>query len=128
MANAKSILLIDSNDEDREFYAERLKLASSAYLILEAATGQGAVDLYKSQSIDCVVLELSLPDISGLEVLRLVRVDQVPVVILTSSTSRSLRENAMIYGAFVVLQKDFTSGDDLDDVIQKAMVSIPAGS
>lgn len=127
MADFKSILIIEDNDKVRRYYAEHL--ISPHHVIFEAATGQAGLDLYRSQPIDCVVLDLSLPDMSGFELLpKLVPVaaqPPVPVVILTSLESGALLEVAKLNGAFAGLQKDTTSGDDLAHVVVRAMSAIP---
>jgi DNA-binding NarL/FixJ family response regulator len=129
MSDTKLILLIDGNDKDRLYYAHQLKLSSSGYTILEAATGQTGLELYKSQPVDCVILELSLPDVSGFEVLtELVPITwrpQIPVVVLTRFNNEALLKVAKMDGAFVTLQKDNTSGDELDKVIHNAIATIP---
>jgi DNA-binding NarL/FixJ family response regulator len=129
MSDAKSILLIDGNDKDRQYYTHRLKVSSPDYIIVEAATGQTGLDLYKAQSIDCVILELGLPDMSGFEVLLklvpIVKQPQIPVVVLTAFTNGPLLEVAKLNGAIATLQKNITSGDDLDIVLHKAMAIIP---
>jgi CheY-like chemotaxis protein len=50
-----------------------------------AATGEAALQIIRDQQIDCVVLDLRLPDISGFEVLNRLKDDQVdvPVVVFT---------------------------------------------
>ena len=67
-----SVLFIDGNAADRTYFAEGLKRCSSDYLILEAPDGKSGLDLYRrSPRIDCVVLELDLPDRSGFEILNI---------------------------------------------------------
>ena len=61
-----SVLLIDSNDIDRNYYADRLKQYSSEYVVHLAATGQDGLETYQVQRIDCVVLEVDLPDMRSL--------------------------------------------------------------
>jgi CheY-like chemotaxis protein len=62
MSDAKSILLIDDNDKDRQYYTHRLKVSSPHdYVIFEATTGQVGLDIFKAHRIDCVILEFSLP-------------------------------------------------------------------
>ena len=63
MSDGTTILLIDGHDKDRQFYAKSLKAISPDYVILEAASAPGGLELYNSRSIDCVILELELPDI-----------------------------------------------------------------
>lgn len=123
-----SVLIIDGSKNQREFWADQLRGCSSDYQIIEAADGQSGMDLYRSQRIDCVVLELSLPDQSGFQTL----VDLVPiasrphvaVVVLTLMTLRGVWELAKQNGAYACLAKQFTSGDDLDRAIQRAIAFV----
>jgi CheY-like chemotaxis protein len=66
MADAISVLLIDGNDRDRERYAQQLRACSSQYNVTQAATGQAGLNHYARQPIDCLVVEIDLPDVSGL--------------------------------------------------------------
>jgi CheY-like chemotaxis protein len=61
--------LIDGFDADRKYFADRLKHCSLDYQILEAVDGRSGLEVCKSRRFDCVVLEMTLPDQSGLEVL-----------------------------------------------------------
>jgi CheY-like chemotaxis protein len=64
-----SVLFIDANVADRKLYAEGLRQCSSDYRIFEASDGESGLALYRSQRIDCVILELDFPKESGFEVL-----------------------------------------------------------
>ena len=124
-----SVLFIDGNAADRTYLAEGLKRCSSDYLILEATDGESGLDLYRrSQQIDCVVLELDLPDRSGFAVLvdlvPLARRPNVAVIILTNRLQRGLRDIALQNGAYACFVKQFMSGDDLDRAIQRAMTFV----
>jgi len=129
MSHAKSILFVDGNEKDRQYYAHRPRSTSPDYGILEASTGQAALDLYYSQSIDCVIMELTLPDMSGFELLAklipFARHPEIPVVVLTLFTNQALLEVAKMNGAFATLHKGTTSGGDLDKIVHKAMATIP---
>lgn len=129
MSDATSILLIDGNHTDRQYYAHRLQVSSPDYVIFEAQTGQAGLDLYHSQSIDCVILELGLPDMSGFEVLAklvpIARLPEIPVIVLTRFSNQALLHVATMNGAFVALQKDATAGDHLDEVVSTALATIP---
>jgi DNA-binding NarL/FixJ family response regulator len=123
-----SLLLIDGNDTDRNYFAKQLKGRSPDYEILEATDGESGLLLYRSRRIDCVVVALELPDQSGLKVL----VDLVPVasrpnvavVILTNRLQRGLGEIARQNGAYACFVKQFMSGEDLDRAIQRAMAFV----
>jgi len=98
MSDTTSILLVDGNHKDREYYAHRLQISSPDCNIVQAATGHSGLDLCDRQPIDCVILELDLPDISGFEfLLKLLpspRHPQIAVIVLTGLSSPSLLELA----------------------------------
>jgi len=123
-----SVLLIDDSKNQRGYWTDQLRRCSSDYQIIEAADGQSGMDLYQSRRIDCVVLELSLPDQSGFKALvDLVPIasrPQVAVVVLTQMTHPGLWELAKQNGAYVCLAKKFTSGEDLDRAIQRAVAFV----
>src|SRR6476620_6715149 len=125
MSDVNSILLIDGNDKDREYYAHRLKLSSPDFHLFQAETGQAGLDLYTRQPIDCVVLAIALPDMSGFEVLSYLvpRIfhPEIAVVVLTGLANRFLLELTLKNGAQQVLYKSSASGDILDVVILKAI-------
>jgi len=120
-----SVLLIDANKADRAFYADGLKRCAPDYLILEAADGQIGRQVYGCVRVDCVVLELALPDRSGLKLLLdLVRTtsrSNVAVIVLTLIEDPRVHAVATHSGAHACLQKTLTSPEDLDKAIQRAL-------
>jgi DNA-binding NarL/FixJ family response regulator len=123
-----AVLLIDSSKKQRTFWADQLKSCSSEYEILEAADGQSGLDLCRSRHIDCVVLELSLPDQSGfstlVELVPAATRPQIAVVVLTLITHRGVWDLAKQSGAYTCLHKDPTKGEDLDKAIQRAVAFV----
>lgn len=126
--SAVSVLLIDSRKRQRAFWADQLKSCSDDYEIHEASDGQSGLEIYRSRKVDCVVLELSLPDESGfptlVELIPMASRPRVAVVVLTLMTHRGLWELAKQNGAFACLHKDYTTGEDLDKAIQQAMAFV----
>ena len=123
-----SVLLIDGSKDQRAYWVDQLRRCSSDYEILEAVDGQSGLNLYRSRRIDCVVLELSLPDQSGFQTLinlvPIVSKPRVAVVVLTLMTHRGIWELAKQNGAYACLAKKFTSGEDLDKTIQRAVAFV----
>jgi DNA-binding NarL/FixJ family response regulator len=123
-----TILLIDGYEKDRTYYVDRLKASLPTSVILEAKDGQSALALLPSRSVDCIVLELVLPDISAFEVLLrlvpLVKHQTVAVVMLARETIPSIADLARQYGAQSVLIKRLTSGEDLAEAIGKAIAVV----
>jgi CheY-like chemotaxis protein len=120
-----AILFIDSRDTERNYYADQLKQFSTDYVIYQTATGKGGLAAYEARSIDCVVLEINLLDISGLQVLpQLVdtgRTHTAPVIVLTNLTNPFILDLAVKNGAFSALCKSFTTADILDKHILRAL-------
>jgi DNA-binding response OmpR family regulator len=61
-----TVLIVDDNP--RAVYAKRRLLERQGYRVLEATTGQAALDIAASARPDVVVLDINLPDIDGFEV------------------------------------------------------------
>ena len=126
---SKSILLIDGNALDRQYYAGRLKESCPDLLIYEAASGTSGLELYHANLIDCVILELRLPDMSGFEVLTtlipIARTPEVPVIVLTVVSNLALLQVAKLNGAQAILQKLTASGDQLVTSVERALARVP---
>lgn len=77
------VLLVEDDDELRQLLARYL--TNQGFSVREAANGNDGLSLALSQNCDIVVLDIMLPDISGLDVLRSLRADtHLPVVLLTA--------------------------------------------
>ncbi|MFT5987376.1 MAG: two-component system OmpR family response regulator [Marinobacter psychrophilus] len=77
------VLLIEDDEELRMLLARYL--VTQGFTVREAANGQDGLALARSESCDIVVLDIMLPDINGLDVLRQLRVSaHLPVILLTA--------------------------------------------
>ena len=125
---ATIVLLIDHIDKDRTYYAERIRFGLPDCQVLEAHDGRSGLELYKSQNVDCIVTELTLPDMSGFELLieaiPHASQPQVAVIILAGVASKTLADIARINGAQAFLAKRITSGYELVSVIQQAIAKV----
>ena len=123
-----SVLLIDGSANQRTYWADQLKSCSADYQIFEAHDGRSGLDLYRSQRIDCVVLELGLSDQSVFRILgKLVPVasrPQIAVIVLTELPNRGVWELAKQSGAYECFHKYQMTGDDLDKAIQDAVAFV----
>ena len=123
-----SVLLIDGSKNQRAYWAAQLKRCSPDYQIIEAGDGQSGLELYRSRWIDCVVLELGLPDQSGFQTLvELVPIasrPQVAVIVLTHMPDRGISELATQHGAYACFVKRHTMGEDLDKAIKRAIAFV----
>jgi len=128
MSDATTILLIDGNHKDRDYYAQRLQISSPDYDVVQATTGRSGLDLCARQPIDCVILEIDLPDMSGFEVLaRLVpraSHPEIAVIVLTRLPNHFLLELAIKNGAQAAFLKTMTTGDILERNILHAISAV----
>jgi len=81
----KRLLIVEDDEVERNSVAELL--SHEDIEIASAATGSEALEKLRRDQVDCVVLDLKLPDMSGFEVLETIRDDaelrDVPVVVFT---------------------------------------------
>jgi CheY-like chemotaxis protein/signal transduction histidine kinase len=91
----KSLLLIEDDSSLR--HSVRQLLGGSDIKISEAASGQAALQALRAQSFDCVILDLTLPDMSGFDLLNATNQDETiakcPVIVYTGK-ELSEKENA----------------------------------
>ncbi len=97
-------------------------LASEGYEVELSASGEEALEKYPSRSFDTTLLDLLMPGLDGLEVLRRIkRVDPLaPVIIITAYGSVDSAIQAMKIGALDYVQKPFKH-DDLLMALEKAV-------
>ena len=129
MSSAPHVLLIDSHKVDHDYYLDRLLTSLKDFVILHAATGQSGLIICKTQPIDCVILELDLPDMSGFEVLlKLIPRPwhaEIPVIVLTGIANQYLLKAALTNGAQAAFYKPMASGDMLHQAVLKALATVP---
>ena len=117
--NKPKILLVDDEEEFVTTLAERLGLRGFETQI--ATDGEGALNLFEAESPHLVVLDLMMPGIGGLEVLKQIKKQnpRMPVILLTGHGSTAEGIEGMRLGAFDYLMKPINI-DDLIQVMEKA--------
>jgi two-component system, OmpR family, KDP operon response regulator KdpE len=106
----QTILIIEDELQIRRFL--RTSLAAHGYALLEASTGQEGVEQAAQLRPDGIILDLGLPDMDGLEVLRRIRSwSSVPVVILTARGQEQDKITLLDAGADDYLTKPFGVGE-----------------
>jgi PAS domain S-box-containing protein len=118
--SAARILVVDDELGPRESLRMLLK---PAYQITTADSGRTALDMLSQVRPDVVILDIKMPEMDGLEVLRRVkRADpSIEVVMITAYASLETVKLALTHGAFEYLIKPF-SRQDLEDVVRRALV------
>jgi two-component system KDP operon response regulator KdpE len=108
--NKVRVLVVDDEQAIRIFL--RVALESQQYAVFEAVSGQDALSGATSHRPDIIILDLGLPDIDGVEVVRLLRQwTQVPIIILSIRGSDVDKIAALDAGADDYLIKPFSMGE-----------------
>ena len=105
-APAAKVLVVDDERPIRKLL--RMGLTAQGYEILEAPDGKTSLELL-AQKPDLVVLDLGLPDIQGLDLLRMIRArnESVPIVVLSSRSDEPGKVEALDLGADDYVTKPF---------------------
>jgi CheY-like chemotaxis protein len=102
-----SILVVDDDQLNRQVVARRL--AREGYFTEMAASAQDALEMLGRQRFDLVLLDLDMPGINGIEMLKRMRADPrlagIPVVMLTVDNTPAARDRCLAAGAADFLLK-----------------------
>jgi signal transduction histidine kinase len=117
------ILIVDDIADNRTILGRRFE--RRGYEIIEAESGQGALDAIARQTFDVVLLDVMMPDINGFEVLRRIREQYsdvaLPVIMVTGKTDSEDIVQALTLGANDYITKP------VDFAVALARVSTQAG-
>ncbi len=113
------LLLVDDERQFAQTLSERLRLREIGSVI--AYDGESALDMIKEEEPDVMILDLKMPGIDGIEVLKRVKQTNplIEVIILTGHGSEADKELCMQLGAFAYLEKP-VDVNVLSETIQKA--------
>lgn len=106
-ASPPKVLVIDDEPPIRKLL--RMGLSAHGYEILEAPSGRVSLELLEQKKPDLVILDLGLPDIQGLDLLRMIRSrnESVPIIVLSSRGDEAGKVQALDLGADDYVTKPF---------------------
>lgn len=114
-AIAGSVLLVDDESIVRDVLGRYF--AREGFSVLQAADGEAALATIREETPHAVVLDLMLPRLSGLDVLKLVRLEtDVPVVILSARASEAERIEGLRLGADDYVVKPYSPREVVERV------------
>jgi two-component system KDP operon response regulator KdpE len=101
------ILVVDDEAAIRQ--SLRLGLSPGGYVVTEADRGMGALEAVRRQDTDLILLDLGLPDLDGLEVIKRIRYAQsrVPIIVLSTRGDVAGKVAALDLGADDYVTKPF---------------------
>jgi EAL domain-containing protein (putative c-di-GMP-specific phosphodiesterase class I) len=114
------VLVADDDAASRGLLARGLR--SMGYEVLVAANGREAADLIRESPVDAIVSDISMPEMSGIQLLKAIRQRDadVPVVLVTGSPDVESAMQAVKHGALLYLRKPVDL-DELGRVMARAV-------
>jgi CheY-like chemotaxis protein len=100
--NRRVILLVEDNPADADMVEDLLiDVAGNDYEVVHRTRLTDSVEVLRSRDVDAILLDLGLPDATGLLTLRTLReaAGRTPVVVLTGSDDEALAMECLAYGA-----------------------------
>jgi len=116
----KKIIIVEDQTEVADLLEEMLNI--DGYQVIKIHSSTGALSEIQAENPDVVLLDIMMPDVSGLEVLRFMRrepgLQEIPVVIVSARTSSSDIHTGLEAGATAYLTKPVSVGTLRETVAQ----------
>jgi two-component system cell cycle response regulator DivK len=101
------VLVVEDNEKNMKLFRDVLQ--ASGFRLLEATTGEQAIELAAEHQPNLVLMDIQLPDIDGVEALGRLRADvrtaSIPVVALTAQAMHGDRERFLDVGFVAYISK-----------------------
>ena len=118
----KKIIIVEDEPDTAEMFAEMMRL--SGHQVLKSYGGTSAIALISHEVPDVVVLDVMMPDLSGLEVLRYMRRDprleKIPVIVVSAKSLPSDIKDGLDAGANIYLTKP-VAFQDLNTAVRQVL-------
>lgn len=101
------ILIVEDEDSIRE--VEKAYLQRAGYSVDEAQDGRDALDLFKKNAYDLILLDLNIPEINGIDVCKEIRkTSQIPIIMITARVEEIDEIIGLEIGADDYIKKPFS--------------------
>lgn len=124
----KRIVIVDDQPIMGNIY--RAKFVSEGFQVEVALDGAQAIEIIPRSKPDVVLLDLMLPKIDGLEVLKRIRANSelkaLPIIVFSGSARPALVEDALAAGATLVLSKNNTGPKQVIEMVQRTLANSAA--
>lgn len=96
----KTVMVVDDYDDVRSVTRQALEMFG--YMVVEAASGEEAVELARLEMPDLILMDLTMPNLDGFATMqrirRLIGLHDIPIIVLSAHESRELRADALAFG------------------------------
>ena len=118
----KTVLIIEDEADAAELFAEMMRV--SGFRVLKTSSSTPAITLIATEKPDIVILDIMMPEVSGLDILRQMHGDPalagIPVVVVSAKSLPADIRNGMEAGASTYLTKP-VGFLDLKEAVERAL-------
>ena len=122
--NEKTVMIIEDEEDAAELFAEMMRI--SGYHVVKTSKSAPAIAMMTTEKPDVILLDIMMPEISGLDILRQMRRDpalaNIPVIVVTAKGMPADIKNGMEAGASTYLTKP-VGFLDLKEAVARALGS-----
>ncbi len=114
----KKILIVEDNDLNLKLFRDLLN--ANGYDTIETKEGHEAINLTRNELPDLILMDIQLPEISGLEVTERIKADEsichIPIIAVTAFAMKDDEEKILRAGCEAYISKPISIGDFLQAV------------
>ena len=103
----RTVLIVEDEPDAAEMFAEMMRV--SGFRVVKSYSSGPAINMMSSEMPDVVILDVMMPDVSGLEVLRFMRQEpklaKIPVIVVSAKSMPSDIKTGLDAGASIYLTK-----------------------
>jgi CheY-like chemotaxis protein len=121
--STKNLLVVDDSATTRMLISLTLK-KEGVYRIVEVTNGREAVDKLSREPVDCVLTDINMPQMNGLDLINYIRSQhrepKLPIIVITTQGEEEARDKGMAQGANAYLTKPI-SGPKLVSLVKELL-------
>lgn len=118
----KTVLIIEDEEDAAELFAEMMRV--SGFRVVKTSKSAPAISMMIADKPDIVLLDIMMPEISGLDILRQMRRDpnlaSIPVIVVTAKSMPADIKNGMEAGASTYLTKP-VGFQELKEAVERSL-------
>jgi signal transduction histidine kinase/CheY-like chemotaxis protein len=126
----QKLLLIDDDSTSRyvlkQFLNDSTDVPSSSLRIIEANDGREGINVARLENPDCIILDLSMPELSGAEVVSLLKSDSatrnIPIIIYTSQPQEAEEITELAQSTVAIVSKEMVSSEVAIAQLKEALI------
>jgi DNA-binding response OmpR family regulator len=120
----KTVLIVEDEEDAAELFAEMMRV--SGFRVIKTSKSQPAIAIMTEEKPDLVLLDIMMPEVSGIEILRQMRSDSelsdIPVIVLTAKSMPTDIKNGMEAGASTYITKP-VGFQELKEAVERTLGS-----